>query len=194
MRAPLLLACLSLGCASVSRPGPGPGAPASPARGPSSPGPGETVAGLDLGGDGKPDAWIFSRAGPEGRPIVTRREKDLNGDGRVDSWERLAPDGTLAELSYDMDFDGTPDATLHLEGDRLVRKEYTFGPGRPGAVRSWYEGGVLVRTERDTDGDGKVDTWERWTGGRVDRIGSDLDGDGAPDRWEERGPDGAPGR
>jgi hypothetical protein len=189
MRAPLLLACLSLACASISRPAPGTTPAAGPAQGgSSSPDPGETVAPLDLGADGKPDVWTFSRPGPDGRPVVTRREKDLNADGRVDSWERHAPDGTLAELAYDMDFDGAPDATLHFEQDRLVRKEYAFGRGQ-GSVRSFYENGVLARTERDLDGDGRVDTWEHWAGGRVERIGTDLDGDGVADRWEERGPE-----
>jgi hypothetical protein len=132
--------------------------------------------------------WIFSRPRPDGSSETTRREKDLNGDGRADSWERLAPDGTIAELAYDMDFDGRPDATLHFEGDRLVRKEYAFGHDGLVTVRSLHQGGVLVRRERDDDGDGRVDVWEEWEGGRVRRLGTDQDGDGAPDHWEESRP------
>jgi hypothetical protein len=174
-------------CASTPRPPAEAAAPPPPPPGaPSAPEPGESVATLDLTGDGKPDVWTFTRPGPDGKPMVTRKEKDLNGDGRVDSWERYGPDGALTLLVYDMDFDGKPDATLHFEKDQLVRKEYAFGVGGVTRVQSFYENGQLVRKERDTNGDGKVDAWEYWENGQVDRIGRDLDGDGKVDRWESR--------
>ena len=187
MRASLLLACLSIGCAAISRPAPGTAPLAGPRPGtPSSPEPGEKVAPLDLGGDGKPDAWTFSRPGPDGKAVVTRKEKDLNGDGKIDTWEKYAPDGTLVRVVYDLDFDGKPDETVFYEKDQLVKKELAFG--FDGVPRSWsyYEKGKLVRKERDVNNDGKVDYWEYWENGEVDRIGVDEDGDGQVDRWEAK--------
>ena len=55
-----------------------------------------------------------------------------------------------------------------------------------GRIDTWnyYDGAEkLVRKERDVKGSGKVDYWEYWEGGAIDRIGEDLDGDGAVDRW-----------
>ena len=42
----------------------------------------------------------------------------------------------------------------------------------------------LVRKERDTDGDGRVDYWEYWEGDKIDRIGIDTNGDGRVDVWK----------
>ncbi len=47
----------------------------------------------------------------------------------------------------------------------------------------FYEKGKIVRKERDTNGDGKVDYWEYWENDQVDRVGEDLDGDGNVDKW-----------
>jgi hypothetical protein len=150
------------------------------------PRPGQTIREYDLDHDGRVDLWITSVTGSDGKELVIRKEKDLDGDGRIDSWEELEPDGTLARLTYDMDFDGTPDLTLYFEKDQLVRKAYAFGSdGLPHAF-NFYQQGKLVRRERDTKGDGKIDTWEYWENGQVDRVGVDLDGDGQVDRWETR--------
>jgi hypothetical protein len=148
--------------------------------------PGEAVTEVDLTHDGKPDLWKYVVKDAAGKEILVRKEKDLNGDGKVDTWERYAPDGTLAQVVYDLDFDGKPDETLIFEKEQLVKKELAFG--FDGIPRSWsyYEKGKLVRKERDTNGDGKVDTWEYWENGELDRIGVDVDGDGQVDRWEAR--------
>jgi hypothetical protein len=150
------------------------------------PRPGETIREYDLNHDGRIDVWTYSVTGPDGKEVVVRKEKDLNNDGRVDSWEEFEADGTLAKLTYDMDFDGKPDVTLFFEKDQLVRKAYAFGfDGIPHSF-NFYEKGKLVRKERDTNGDGRIDTWEYWEDGEVDRVGVDVDGDGQVDRWETR--------
>lgn len=147
---------------------------------------GETLVELDLNHDGRTDVWVYWVKGPDGKDVVARKEKDLNNDGKIDTWEEYEPDGSLAKLTYDMDFDGKPDVTLFYEKDQLVRKEYAFGfDGVPHAF-NYYEKGKLVRKERDTSGTGKIDTWEYWENGEVDRVGVDLDGDGQVDRWETR--------
>ena len=157
---------------------------------------GETVLELDLNHDGRPDVWSYSVGGADGKDIAVRKEKDLNNDGKIDSWEEYEPDGALAKLTYDMDFDTKPDVTLFFEKDQLVRKAYAFGfDGVPHSFNH-YEKGKLARKERDTNGDGRIDTWEYWEDGQVDRVGLDLDGDGQVERWENRraapGPESEP--
>ena len=51
---------------------------------------------------------------------------------------------------------------------------------------NFYEKNKLVRKERDTNGDGKIDYWEYWENGEIDRIGIDVDADGQVDKWESR--------
>jgi hypothetical protein len=149
------------------------------------PQPGEVRVEHDLTHDGKPDAWKYVLRDGSGKETLLRTEKDLNGDGKIDTWEKYAPDGSLSRVVHDLDFDGRPDLASSYEQDRLVGKEL-FGSG--GVPRTWshYEAGKLVRKERDTNGDSRVDYWEYWEGGELDRIGVDEDGDGRVDRWEAR--------
>jgi predicted metal-dependent peptidase len=148
--------------------------------------PNEVLTEYDLTHDGKPDVWKYTVKDATGKEVLLRKEKDLNGDGKVDTWEKYNPDGSLARVVYDLDFDGKPDVTLYYERDQLVRKEMAFG--FDGLPRAWnyYEKGKLVRKERDTNNDGQVDYWEYWENGEIDRIGVDVDGDGQVDRWEAK--------
>jgi hypothetical protein len=152
----------------------------------SAPRPGETVQEFDLNHDGRPDVWAYWVRGTDGKDVLVRKERDLNNDSKIDCWEEYQPDGTLAKLTYDMDFDGRPDVTLYFEKDQLVRKAYAFGFDGVPHIFNFYEKNKLVRKERDTNGDGRIDTWEYWENGQVDRVGLDLDGDGQVERWENR--------
>jgi hypothetical protein len=189
MRRVTVVVAVLLSAACSSKQKTAPPAPGRESVGPAavgSPSPGETLREYDLNHDGRTDVWVYSAKGADGKDVVVRKEKDLNNDGRIDSWEYYEPDGTLARLTYDMDFDGKADVTLLFEKDQLVRKEYAFGfDGVPHSF-NYYEKGKLVRKERDANGDGKIDTWEYWENGEVDRIGVDNDGDGQVDRWETR--------
>ena len=120
---------------------------------------GESLSVLDLDGDGHPDVWRFSRPGPDGRPVLVRKELDLDGDGRTDLWEEYVA-GALSRRAYDLDGDGRPDLVLVFEGGALLRKEDALdAEGRPHAW-AFYRDGRLIRRERDTDGDGRADTLE----------------------------------
>jgi hypothetical protein len=189
MRRIAVVAALLLSTACGSRQKVAPPAPGRDTTTPTVAGvpePGETLHEYDLNHDGRTDVWAYTAKGPDGKETVVRKERDLNNDGKVDSWEEFGPDGALARVTYDMDFDGKADVTLYFEKDQLVRKEYAFGfDGVPHSF-SYYEKNKLVRKERDTHGDGKIDTWEYWENGEVDRVGLDLDGDGQVDRWETR--------
>ena len=46
----------------------------------------------------------------------------------------------------------------------------------------YYEAGVRVRAEEDTDGDGRIDKWETWRDGALSTVALDTQGRGRPDR------------
>ena len=150
----------------------------------------ELVRTFDLNHDGKPDDWKHYRLLPDlsenGKPkeLLVRRELDTNFDGKVDMITWFNEDGTRAKESFDLDFDGKPDVIAYYEKGVLVRKETFHGAkaDHPDMV-ALYEGGKKVRVERETRGQGRVDTWEYFENGRLTRIGEDLDGDGLVDRW-----------
>ena len=66
-------------------------------------------------------------------------------------------------------------------GDPLLRVEMLRGDGLPERVYH-YENGRLAAEERDTDGDGRLDRFDRFdAAGHVAQREEDLDGDGAVD-------------
>ena len=150
----------------------------------------ELVRTFDLNHDGKADDWKHYRLlpdlGEKGKPkeLLIRRELDTNVDGKPDLITWFNEDGTRSKESFDLDFDGKPDVIIYYEHGVVVRKETFHGAkaDRPDMV-AIYEGGKKVRVERETRGNGRVDTWEYYENGRLTRIGEDVDGDGLVDRW-----------
>ena len=56
----------------------------------------------------------------------------------------------------------------------------------PGVVASFYydEQGRVIRQEKDTNGDGKIDLWIYYNKeGSVERVEKDVNFDGKPDIW-----------
>ena len=91
----------------------------------------------------------------------------------------------------DSDYDGAMDWTDHYKRGVRVMSEYdTDYDGKPNVFKYYIEGDdgrmYLDRKERDEDGDGKIDVWERFSReGEVVRTGRDTDGDGKVDEREE---------
>lgn len=70
------------------------------------------------------------------------------------------------------------------EGGRLVRRERDLnGDGKPDVVLYYNEDGQLVRREESSRLDGRIDTWTFYAGGKPERKESDTDGDGTVDLW-----------
>ncbi len=70
------------------------------------------------------------------------------------------------------------------EGGRLVRRERDLnGDGKSDVILYYNEDGQLVRREESSRLDGRLDTWTFYAGGRPERKESDTDGDGAVDLW-----------
>jgi len=106
-------------------------------------------------------------------------EIDRNGDGRPDRWEYYSADASRTGGS----------AAPVDQSTSLVRAEEANGPD-PTKVTRWeyYEKGVLVRVEEDTDFDGKIDTWDTYRDGALAEMAMDTSGRGKPDRKLIYGP------
>jgi len=86
---------------------------------------------------------------------------DLDGDGIVDLWTFYGPDGKVRrrEASYGVT-KGIDEIAIYKDGELdLVLRETNFD----GKIDTWdyYEGGKLARRERDKSGAGRVEEW--WT-------------------------------
>jgi hypothetical protein len=108
--------------------------------------------------------------------------------------------GRLERISYDRNHDSRMDASLVMDGTRVVRAE--LDENFDGAVDRWeYYGdqavpaaaaptdglaprGALVRAEQATRGDGKINRREFYEHGQLSAVEEDTTGDGKVDKWE----------
>ena len=96
--------------------------------------------------------------------------------------------GELEREEMDGNFDGHFDWTDHYQDNLRVMTEVdSDGNGKMDQF-SYYEGTPprITRKERDTNGDTLIDIWERFDEhGVVNRTGRDTDGDGKMDERDE---------
>ena len=146
---------------------------------------------IDLDGDGAVEIQNYYRERSDAPRLLVRKELDLNRDKKVDVVSYFDGDGALEREEMDSDYDGRFDWTDHYQKGVRVMSEYdTDYDGRPNVFKYYIKGDDgnvhLDRKERDEDGDGKIDVWERFAPtGEVVRTGRDTDGDGKVDVREE---------
>jgi hypothetical protein len=155
----------------------------------------------DQNGDGRIDQWSYLDGN---RPI--RGEADTDDDGRIDRWEYFDVNAVLTQIGTSSRGDGVEDTWSYpspsKDGETLVvtsrRRDRVFDH------REFFRGEALVRTEDDSNSDGRIDKWERYEGsvlreaafdtsfqrgradrrvrydekGRFDYVEEDSDGDG----------------
>jgi hypothetical protein len=94
---------------------------------------------------------------------IIRIELDLDENGKVERWDFYQPSGELEKVGFSRGNDGVMDAVAFYEtGGVLVRMEIsTKADGRFDRVE-FYERGGLVRSEDDTNGDGRPDKWDAY--------------------------------
>ena len=165
----------------------------------------------DQNGDGRIDQWTYLDGT---RPV--RGEADTDDDGRIDRWEYFDAAAALTLVGTSSRGDGVEDTWTYpapsADGETQVvtsrRRDRVFDH------REFYRGEALVRTEDDTNSDGRIDKWERYEGsvlreaafdttfqhGRADRrvryddqgrfayVEEDADGDGKFVRVEGAAP------
>lgn len=135
--------------------------------------------GLDANGDGRPDiVQVFSGS------RETCRAVDINMDTVIDRFVYFDDAGNKRRVESGFDRDTRPDEISYFEGGQLVRKERETNNDQRIDTWSYFEGGRMVREERDSTGDGYIDQW--WQFNRPDQpecalVVTDGDGDGKPD-------------
>lgn len=113
----------------------------------------------DQNGDGRFDQWTFLDGN---RPL--RGESDSDGDGRIDRWEYFDAGSALVSVGTSSLNDGVEDTWTFTaptrDGEtRIVRSRKR---DRQLDRTEFVRGTELVRTEDDTNGDGRADRWDRY--------------------------------
>jgi hypothetical protein len=141
----------------------------------------------DANGDGKVDTWTYM----DGSRIV-RIEIDSDQDGKIDRWEHYGPSQQLEKIGFSRANDGIEDAWSFPGQDGAIARIEISGH-RDGKVTrtEYYEKGMLVRAEEDTQGDGAVDKWEVYNGGLLASVAFDTSHRGRADRRLVYGPNGS---
>jgi hypothetical protein len=180
----LLLLAFVVGCSST------PEKPATPEEAKKAQGPKELehekcdasmgrVEALDADHDGKPELkQIFEKS--TGRELC--RIADLNHDGKPDMYEYYNADGTLRRREGAYESADAISEVQIFENGKLVRRERDTTGQRKIDTWDTYDPGTgkLIKRERDTHGDGKVDQWWTFEGDKI-TIAIDKNGDGQPD-------------
>ena len=158
----------------------------------------------DRNHDGKVDAWLEYM---KGKIVATRLDRD--GDGQIDTVVRF-DDPRWSRVVEVLDKGGRVKEKDYFSGGKLRRREvFDISQGMPVLVEEYDEDekimlareaekgsrrlnltwhydkdGNVVLAERDTTGDGRVDTWYYYKEGRIFRVAEDRNRDGRPDLWE----------
>ena len=115
----------------------------------------------DQNGDGRFDQWTFLDGN---RPL--RGEADTDDDGRIDRWEYFDTGSVLVSIGTSSLNDGIEDTWTFTaktaQGEtRIVRSRKR---DRQWDRVEFVRGTELVRTEDDTNADGRPDRWDRYEG------------------------------
>jgi len=122
---------------------------------------------------------------------TARIEADGSRDGVIDRWEYYGADGRLKRLGTSSESDGIEDTWVVQTDVRMRVDVSTRRDGIPDR-HEFHENGALVRTEQDTNGDGRLDQWQHFANGRLREVLIDTSlSSGQPDRRLVYGPDGA---
>lgn len=127
-------------------------------------------------------------------------EIDADENGKTDRWD-FYRDHTLERVGVSRLNDGVMDSQIvYGTDDKVARIELSTGrDGRFNRIE-WYEAGVLIRSEEDTDGDDRPDKWETYRPNvgagpneppyTIASIAFDDSGKGVPGRRVVYEPDG----
>jgi hypothetical protein len=98
------------------------------------------------------------------RPI--RGEADTDGDGRIDRWEYFDASSALTLIGTSSRGDGVEDTWTYPLSSTSAETVVVTSRNRDRALdhREYFRGETLMRTEDDTNGDGRIDKWQRYEG------------------------------
>jgi hypothetical protein len=95
---------------------------------------------------------------------IIRVELDLDENGKVERWDFYKPDGTLDRVGLASRDDGVMDSQAYY-GPGMVLQRIEISTKRDGKFdrTEFYENNILVRSQDDTNGDGRPDKWDFYT-------------------------------
>jgi len=131
---------------------------------------------VDANGDGRPDIHIVS---DKGREVC--RAVDLNFDGVIDAYSYFDESGRLIRRENDYDKDGQIDEISLFKAGQIAEKDQSTALAQHLDTWDFYQAGALVRTERDSNGDGIIDQWWEYPKPGCPLIHADVNNDGRPD-------------
>jgi hypothetical protein len=131
---------------------------------------------IDANNDGKPDIFIVRDGSRE-----VCRAVDLNFDGVIDAYTYYDASGQLRRREDDYDKDGQIDEISLFKGGQLAEKDQSTTLAKHLDTWEFFQAGVLVRTERDSNGDGIIDQWWEYPKPGCPLIHADVNNDGRPD-------------
>jgi hypothetical protein len=131
---------------------------------------------IDANNDGKPDIFIVRDGSRE-----LCRAVDLNFDGVIDSYSYFDASGQLRRRENDYDKDGKIDEISVFKAGQIAEKDQSTALAQRLDTWDFYQAGLLIRTERDSNGDGIIDQWWEYPKPGCPLIHADVNGDGRPD-------------
>ena len=138
----------------------------------------------DINDDGVPDLWIYYS--PLKSSEIVRQEEASRLDGRVDTWSHFK-DGRLVRREVDSKGKGLADTVYYYENEKIVREERDDNGNGDVSFRALYQNGRRAKIEEDTSSRGKIDRWIYFDLNRDGEIvlkeERDLNGDGVADLW-----------
>jgi hypothetical protein len=133
----------------------------------------------DQDGDGRIDQWTYLNGN-----LPLRGEADTDGDGRVDRWEYFDVNARLQRVGTSSRNDGVEDTWTYVQAvDGESRVDRSRDRDRHVDRREFFRGDAMTRAEEDSNGDGRVDRWDRYDGGVLREAAFDIAlATGRPDR------------
>lgn len=117
---------------------------------------------FDLNEDGINDQVRYIARGKNGADEVRYVTHDINFDGIIDITE-FYEDGSHVRDEIDLDFDGVCDLVVKYKNGVVYSKEYSLDfEGNRHGIQFFNENGQRISIQRDTDGDGRLDTVESY--------------------------------
>lgn len=133
----------------------------------------------DANHNGKIDTWTEMDGA---RPLRSRIDRDENG--QIDRWEYYDESGALTKVGYSRRQANVPDAWAFSGPDGQIARVDSSSTADENSIdrREFYADGMIVRSEADTNRDGRMDHWETYEAGALKTVTMDENGDGRPDR------------
>jgi hypothetical protein len=140
---------------------------------------------FDYNKNGKIDTWTRMDGA---RPVLTSMDRDE--DGKLDRWEYYDSDAKLIKVGFSRKNEGKPDAWAFEGPDKKVERIEISSTYDDRKIDRWehYDAAGLVRSEDDTNADGRPDQWHTYKAGAIHTATFDDDKDGRADRrWTYEG-------